>query len=119
MTLSMSYLITVNPGAIFNELLSWLAYLNRGDRSSPTLFGWHCDGRRTTWHASAPRRAQAGSRIHARADRPPAAFNQFRSFSFSGLAMGITTLFRTALAGLDVIHTLKNLNFKHQQKVSS
>ena len=30
MTLSMSYLITVNPGAIFNELLSWLAYLNRG-----------------------------------------------------------------------------------------
>ena len=30
MTLSMSYLITVNPGAILNELLSWLAYLNRG-----------------------------------------------------------------------------------------
>ncbi|MDC0326002.1 mechanosensitive ion channel protein, partial [bacterium] len=26
----MSYLITINPGAIFNELLSWLAYLNRG-----------------------------------------------------------------------------------------
>ena len=30
MTLSMSYLITINPGAILNELLSWLAYLNRG-----------------------------------------------------------------------------------------
>ena len=29
MTLSMSYLITVNPGAILNELLSWLAYLSR------------------------------------------------------------------------------------------
>ena len=30
MTLPMSYLITINPGAILNELLSWLAYLNRG-----------------------------------------------------------------------------------------
>ena len=30
MTLSMSYLITIGPGAIANELLSWLAYLNRG-----------------------------------------------------------------------------------------
>ena len=30
MTLSMLYLITIGPGAIANELLSWLAYLNRG-----------------------------------------------------------------------------------------
>ena len=30
MTLSMSYLITIGPGAILNELFSWLAYLNRG-----------------------------------------------------------------------------------------
>ena len=32
--------------------------------------------------------------------------------------MVITTLFRAPLAGMDVIHTLKNINFKHQQKVS-
>ena len=30
MTLPMSYLITIGPGPIFNELLSWLVYLNRG-----------------------------------------------------------------------------------------
>ena len=30
MTLPMSYLITIGPGAILNELLSWLGYLNRG-----------------------------------------------------------------------------------------
>ena len=30
MNLPMSYLITIGPGPIFNELLSWLVYLNRG-----------------------------------------------------------------------------------------
>ena len=30
MTLPMPYLITIGPGPIFNELLSWLVYLNRG-----------------------------------------------------------------------------------------
>ena len=30
MTLPMSYLITIGPGPILNELLSWLDYLNRG-----------------------------------------------------------------------------------------
>ena len=30
MTLPMSYLITIGPGPILNELLSWLGYLNRG-----------------------------------------------------------------------------------------
>ena len=30
MTLPMSYIITIGPGPILNELLSWLGYLHRG-----------------------------------------------------------------------------------------
>ena len=61
MTLPMSYLITIGPGAILNELLSWLVYLNRGTVLLQLLVGWRCDGRRTTRCTSAEHRTQAGS----------------------------------------------------------
>ena len=44
MMFSIIDLMTIAPGSILSELLSWLSYLDSENRASTALRGWHRDG---------------------------------------------------------------------------